>query len=368
MMDVDAMIEDKFLFRLEKGETFHIIDQNGTANGLDPKLPPDTLLKMYRMMVQARTFDEKAIKLQRAGRMGTYAPLEGQEAVQVGSAFALDNGDWMVPSYREGGAMMVKGVPLKAQYMVWMGNDMGNRIPDGINCLPISIPVGSQILHTTGLAWAAKIKKQGIAVLGYFGDGATSRGDFHAGLNFAGVFQVPAVFVCSNNGFAISLPVTHQTHAETLAQKAIAPGIRGYRVDGMDVLATYVLVKDALERAKKGEGPTLIEAVCYRFGPHTTADNPDLYRQKEEVENIKKETDPVARFRNYLMKKKLWDDPKEKALIEELDNLVDTAAKEAEKAPQPGLEDLARNVFASTPGYLEDEMAYAKKVSGGGQR
>lgn len=361
------MIDDKYLYRLEKGETFHILDQDGTANELDPKLPPDVLLKMYRMMVQARSFDEKALKLQRAGRMGTYPPLSGQEAVQIGSAFALDKSDWMVPSYREAGAMMVKGVPMKLQYMLWMGNDWGNRIPDGVNCLPISIPVGSQTLHATGMAWAANIRKEKNAYLCYFGDGATSRGDFHEGLNFAGVFQVPTVFLCSNNGFAISTPVVLQTHAETIAQKAIAYGIRGYRLDGMDVLASYVLAKDALDRAKKGEGPTLIEALCYRFGPHTTADNPDLYREKEEVEKIKKEKDPVTRFRNYLIKRKLWNDSNEKALLEEVDGLVDAAAKEAEQAPAPAFEDLVHNVFADTPPYLEDELSYFKKVSGGGK-
>jgi pyruvate dehydrogenase E1 component alpha subunit len=359
------MIDDKFLFKLKKGETFHIIDEDGTASEMDPGLPQEMLLKMYRMMVQTRAFDEKAIKLQRAGRMGTYPPMDGQEAVQIGSAFALDKSDWMVPSFREGGAMAVKGVPMKQQFMMWMGNDMGNHIPEDVNCLPTSIPVGSQVLHITGMAWAAKIRKENIAILGYFGDGATSRGDFHASLNYAGVFQVPAVYVCCNNGFAISMPVADQTHAETLAQKAVAYGIRGYRLDGMDALATYVLVKDAVEKAKKGEGPTLIEAECYRFGPHTTADNPDLYRSKEEVEKIKKKIDPITRFRNYLVKKKLWDDSKEKSLVDEIDNKVDAAAKEAEKEPQPSLEDLARNVFAGMPGYLEDEIAYAKKVSEG---
>ena len=358
------MIDDKYLYRLEKGETFHIIDQDGTANELDPNLPPDFLVKMYRMMVQARAFDDKALKLQRAGRMGTYPPLSGQEAVQIGSAFALDEKDWMVPSYRESGAMMIKGVPMKLQYMMWMGNDWGNRIPDTVRCLPISIPVGSQTLHATGMAWAANIKKEKVAVLCYFGDGATSRGDFHEGLNYAGVFQVPAVFLCSNNGFAISTPVVEQTHAETIAQKAIAYGLPGYRLDGMDALATYVIVKDALERAKKGGGPTLIEAVCYRFGPHTTADNPDLYRDKEAVEKFKKENDPVPRFRNYLVKKKLWDDAKEKSLLDEIDGLVDAAAKEAEQAPAPKFEDLVNNVFAETPPYLGDELNYFKNVSG----
>ncbi len=300
--------------------------------------------------------------------MGTYPPLNGQEAIQIGSALALEKSDWMVPSYREAGAMMVKGVPMKLQYMMWMGNDLGNKIPDDVNCLPIAIPVGSQVLHATGVAWAAKLKKEKIAVMCYFGDGSTSRGDFHEGMNFAGVFNVPGVFICSNNGFAISTPVTIQTHAETLAQKAIGYGIRGYRLDGMDVLASYVMAKDALERAKKGEGPTLIEAVCYRFGPHTTSDNPDLYREKEEVEKIKQQTDPVARFRNYLVKKKLWDDSKEKALLEEIDGLVDKASKEAEQSPPPRFEDLVNNVFATTPKYLEDELDYYRKVSGGGQQ
>ncbi len=360
------MIDDKRLFRLIEGETLHIVDQDGTASADDPGLPPDTLLDMYRMMVQARAFDEKALKLQRMGKMGTYAPLSGQEAVQIGSAFALEKEDWLVPSYREAGAMMARGVPMKLQYMMWMGNDYGNRVPDGVNCLPVSIPVGSQMLHATGFAWAAKIRREKYAVLCFFGDGATSRGDFHESLNFAGVFQVPAVFVCSNNGYAISTPVSHQTHAETLAQKAIAYGIRGYRVDGMDAIAMYAAVKDAIERAKNGEGPTLIEALCYRYGPHTTADNPDLYRQKEEVERVKREKDPIVRLRNYLAKKGLWDEAREKSLLGEVEGLVDAAAKEAEKSPPPTLEDLARNVFASLPWYLAEEIEQMKKVYGGG--
>jgi pyruvate dehydrogenase E1 component alpha subunit len=362
------MIDEKYLYRLEKGETFHILDQDGTANELDPKLPEDTLIKMYGSMVRARAYDEKAIKLQRAGRMGTYPPLSGQEAVQIGSAFALEKDDWMVPSYRESGAMMAKGVPMKALYLTWMGNDLGNRVPEGVNCLPIAIPVGSQILHAAGFGWAANLRKQNIAVLCYFGDGATSRGDFHEGMNFASVFNIPGVFLCSNNGFAISTPVARQMHSETIAQKAIAYGIRGYRLDGMDVLATYVLAKDALERARKGDGPTLIEALCYRFGPHTTSDNPDLYREKEEVERIRKETDPVDRFRNYLVKRKLWSDTNEKALLEETDAFVDKAAKEAEQTPPPAMEELFNNVFAQMPDYLKDELDYYKKVSGGGAR
>lgn len=359
------MIADKFLYKLVEGETFHIIDQDGTPNKLDPGLPKELLLKMYRLMVQARSFDEKALKLQRSGRMGTYPPISGQEAVQIGSALALAESDWMVPSYREGGAMMAIGVPMKQQYMLWMGNDFGNQIPENVKCFPIAIPVGSQILHATGFGWAANIKKEKMAIICYFGDGATSRGDFHEGLNFASVFNSPVVFICSNNQFAISTPMPLQMHSKSIAQKSISYGIRGYRLDGMDVLATYTLVKDVLDRARNGEGPTLIEALCYRFGPHTTADDPTLYRDKEEVEKIKKEMDPIPRFRNYLTKKGLWDDAKERSLLDEIDALVDKAAKEAEQAPAPTMEDLFKNVFATMPPYLQDELDYFKKVSGG---
>ncbi len=349
------MIADKYLFKLVDGETFHIIDQDGTPGKLDPGLPKDVLLKMYRLMVQSRSFDEKAVKLQRSGRMGTYPPLSGQEAIQIGSAMAMAQSDWMVPSYREGGAMMVAGIPMKQQFMMWMGNDLGNQIPENVKCLPISIPVGSQILHAAGIGWAANIKKEKMAVICYFGDGATSRGDFHEGLNFASVFNSPAVFICSNNQFAISTPVSMQMHSKTIAQKAISYGMRGYRLDGMDALASYVLTKDALERAKNGEGPTLIEALCYRFGPHTTADDPTLYRSAEELE-LHKQNDPIIRFKNYLMKKGLWDDTQEKALYEEIGALVDKAAKEAEQAPLPKMEDLFRNVFATMPEYLKEEV------------
>ena len=358
-------MDDKYLYKLVKGQTFSIVAQDGTANKNDPGLPEDLLHRMYRFMVQGRLYDQKAIKLQAAGRMGTYPPISGQEAVQVGSALALEPDDWMVPSYRELAAMMVKGVSMKMLNMVWMGNDYGNRMPEGINCLPIAIPVGSQTLHATGFAWAAKVRKEKYCVQCYFGDGATSRGDFHEAMNFAGVFQVPAVFISNNNGWAISTPVKEQTHAETLAQKGIAYGIPGYQLDGMDVLASYVMARDALQRARDGKGPTFIEALCYRYGAHTTADNPDLYRSKEEMEKIRKATDPIVRFRNYLTKKGLWDDDQEKKLVEEIDAEVDNAAKEAEQAPPPKMEELFENVFATMPEYLKEEAAYYRKVSGG---
>lgn len=340
------MKDDKYLFRLIKGETFHIVDQDGEFDkALDPGLPEELLHKMYRLMVQSRIYDDKAMKLQRSGRMGTYPPLSGQEAAQIGSALAMEKDDWLVPSYREGGAMMARGLGMKMLYMSWMGNDLGYRIPDGLKVLPITIPVGSQILHATGIAWASKMRGESSAVIVYFGDGATSRGDFHEGLNFGGVFKVPAVYFCSNNCFAISTRQQQQTAAETLAQKAIAYGIKGFRVDGMDAIATYVMTKHAFDLVRKGEGPVMIEALCYRYGPHTTSDNPDLYRDKEEVAKIIKETDPCERLKNYLVKKGIWDDAREKALREELSGIVDKASKEAEETPPPSFESLLENVY-----------------------
>ena len=359
-------MDDRYMFKVIKGETFRIVSQDGTANGLDPGLPEELLFKMYWQMVKARAFDDKAMKLQRGGRMGTYPPFSGQEGVQVGSAMALAGSDWMVPSYRDQAAMMVRGVAMKMLYMLWMGNDYGNRIPDDVRCLPISIPVGSQALHATGLAWAAKIRQEKLAVVCYFGDGATSRGDFHEALNFAGVMGVPALFICSNNQYAISTPNKLQTRAETFAQKSLSYGIPGYRLDGMDVLGTYVMVKDLLDGVRAGGGPVFVEAICHRFGPHTTSDNPDLYRSKEEMERVVKETDPVARFRNYLSKKGLWDDDREKQLLGEVDGLVDKASKEAEQASAPSFDELFKNVFAEEPGYLKQEFEAYKKVFGGG--
>ena len=358
------MLEDKYLYRMVKGETFSIVAQDGSANDKEPKLPDDLLLKMYRLMMKARAYDDKAMKLQRSGRMGTYPPISGQEAVQVGSALALGDKDWMIPSYRDQASMMTAGVTIKSLYTLWMGNDYGNKLPDGVRCLPASVPVSSQTLHATGFAWAAKLRKEQMAVIVYFGDGATSRGDFHAAMNFAGVFQVPAVFFCSNNQFAISTRMEQQTHAETLAQKGIAYGIPSYRLDGMDVLATYVMVKDAMDRARNGGGPTFIEGLCYRFGPHTTADNPDLYRAPEEVKKAMKESDPIARFHNYLVRKKLWDEDQEKKLKDELSDEMDKAAKEAEETPVPALDELFKNVFATMPEYLKDELDYFHRVSG----
>jgi len=265
-----------------------VIDENGEVvdDAEVPDLTDDELVEMYRNMKLARRFDERAVSLQRQGRIGTYPPLSGQEGAQIGSAMALAEDDWTVPSYREHGAGLVRGLPLKQTLLFWMGHEAGNRIPEDANIFTVAVPIASQIPHATGLAWASKLRdEQDKAFLCYFGDGATSEGDFHEGLNFAGVFDTPNVFFCNNNQWAISVPRERQTASKTLAQKAQAYGFEGVQVDGMDPLAVYKVTKAAVEKAKDPEEgdlrPTLIEAVQYRFGAHTTADDPSVYRDEE---------------------------------------------------------------------------------------
>ncbi len=253
-----------------------------------PDLGDEELIEIYHQMRLARHFDQRAVSLQRQGRMGTYPPLSGQEGAQIASAHALDEDDWLFPSYREHGAGLVRGLSLERTLLYWMGHEEGNAIPEGANIFTVAVPIASQIPHAVGHAWAAKLKGDDTAAICYFGDGATSEGDFHEGLNFAGVFDTPNVFFCNNNQWAISVPRERQTASETLAQKATAYGFEGVQVDGMDPLAVYKVTREAVEKSKSpDEGelrPTLIEAVQYRFGAHTTADDPSVYREDDEVE------------------------------------------------------------------------------------
>ena len=265
-------------------EWLQILDENGNCDeALRPPLSHEDINKLYEWMVLARVFDEKAFKLQREGRLGTYASILGQEAAQVGSAFALRPNDWMFPSFREPGASFVRGLPMRMILQYWAGDERGSLIPEELNDFPITIPVGTQIPIAVGAAWAAKLKADQIVVLCYMGDGATSKGDFHEGLNFAGVFTVPVVFVCQNNQWAISVPLKRQTAAKTLAQKAIAYGLPGVQVDGNDIFAVYRATHEAVNRARDGRGPTLVECVTYRLGDHTTADDAILAEQAVNI-------------------------------------------------------------------------------------
>jgi pyruvate dehydrogenase E1 component alpha subunit len=333
-----------------------VLDAEGHLDrDLEPDLPPDSLRLLYRTMVLARQLDLRMLSLQRQGRMGTFAPLMGQEAAQVGSAFALESTDWLVPSFREAAAYIMRGLPLKDILLLFMGREEGNVIPKDQRDLPVNIPVASQLPHAVGLAMAAKIRHDPCAVLVYFGDGATSEGDFHEACNFAGVFQVPVVFLCQNNHYAISVPRERQTRARTLAQKAIAYGFDGMQVDGNDLLAVYVATHDALARAKAGKGPTLIECVTYRLSMHTTADDPSRYRKKAEEEEWQKH-DPIPRFRGYLQGKGLWDEAWQAELEREVDAEVRRAVEEAEADREFDPTDMFDYVFASKPPYLKAQQ------------
>ena len=337
-------------------EWLQILDEEGNCDEhIRPLLTDREIRKLYEWMVLARSVDERAFKLQREGRIGTYAPILGQEAVQVGSAYALQPSDWLFPSYRETGAYLVRGLPLKLIYLYWSGDERGGQIPEGHNDFPITIPVGTQIPIAVGAAWAAKTKGDRIAVIVYFGDGATSKGDFHEGLNFAGIFSLPIVFLCQNNQWAISMPLQRQTGAQSLAQKAIAYGFGGIQVDGNDVFAVYKAAQEALDRARKGGGPTLIECVTYRMSDHTTADDSTRYREPEEVQAWRAK-DPIQRLKKYMEKKGLWDPSYGEQVISEVLVQVEAAVREFEAMPPPDPRDIFRYTFQEMPADLLQQM------------
>jgi pyruvate dehydrogenase E1 component alpha subunit len=308
-----------------------ILDEKGNVDKeLEPKLSADDLIRLYRGMILGREIDQRMLKLQRQGRIGTFGPCTGQEAAHVAPAFAMTDKDWFVGAFREVGGRLMRGEPTLNSLLFHNGYEEGNRVPDGKRILPISIIVGAQTLHAVGIAYAMQYRgEKDSAVVTFFGDGATSQGDVHEAMNFAGVWKAPVVFICQNNQWAISIPRSKQTHSKTLAQKAIAYGIPGIQVDGNDALAMYRATKDALDRAHAGEGPTFIEAVTYRMMMHTTADDPTKYRSDAEVEEWRTR-DPLLRFRIYLEKKGIWDDAKQKKLDEEIKNEVDATVKEFE--------------------------------------
>jgi pyruvate dehydrogenase E1 component alpha subunit len=349
-------------------EMLQVLDEKGNVNKkLMPKLNNEDIKKMYELMILARVFDETALKLQREGRLGTYASHRGQEASQIGSAMALDSEDWVFPSFRENAALIARGYPMHMLYMYWSGDERGSKIPESVKCFPVSIPVGTQLLHAVGFGWAAKIKRKKIASLVYFGDGATSEGDFHEAMNFAGVFKTPTVFLCQNNQWAISLPRRLQTASETLAQKALSYGFEGVLVDGNDVFAVYKVTKEALEKAKRGEGPTLIECYTYRMENHTTADDARRYRSEEEVKKWE-EKDPILRLKLYLQKKNIWNEKYEQNVWSKAREEVNKEVERAESIELPNPEDIINYTFENFGEQLLEQKEYLKKfigVSGG---
>jgi pyruvate dehydrogenase E1 component alpha subunit len=334
-------------------ERLSILDSDGKLDTkLEPKLSPDDLKRLYRAMVLGRRLDERMLKLQRQGRIGTFAPIKGQEASQMGSVFTLRPTDWMVPSFRETASMLWRGWPIERILALFAGRLEGSQPGPEQRDLPITIPVATQLPHAVGIAYGIQYRGEDAVVMAYFGDGATSEGDFHEACNFAGVWHVPVVFVCQNNQWAISVPLKKQTNSRTIAQKASAYGFPGIQVDGNDVLAVYVASRDAVLKARAGEGPTLIECVTYRLGVHTTADDPTKYRSDEEVKAWEQK-DPLTRFRAYLEKKKLLDGSVE----EEVDKEIARAVERFEAMPPADPLGMFDHAYAELPPELAAERA-----------
>lgn len=339
-------------FDPSQGQCLQILDPMGRVQeDLRPDLPDSRVQSLYERMSVMRLADRMAMSLQREGGMGTYAPFYGQEAAQASAVF-LDPADWMVPSYRETGALFLRGVPLANLYRYWMGDERGMLMPEGLRILPIAIVVGAQPLHAVGLAWAMKLKGEKSAAAAYFGDGASSQGDVHEAMNFAGVFQTPTVFICQNNQFAISLPRRQQTAAATIAQRAAGYGFPGLLVDGNDIFAVAAAMQEALADARAGKGPRLIEMLTYRLGPHTTADDPTKYRANGELEKYKP-FDPLLRLRAYLGSKGLWSETHEADLLKRGQAEVEAAARKAKSMAPPSPDDMFAYAYRAMPPYLE---------------
>jgi pyruvate dehydrogenase E1 component alpha subunit len=347
-------------------------DDGSVIAGRDPKLPDETLLYLYEQMVQVREFDRRMLMLQRQGRIGFYGPILGQEAATVGSVAALEPRDWIFPALREGAAAMMRGLSLTEAINQLIGNGAdrckGRQMPchytvkEG-NYYGMSSVIGTQISHAVGAAMAAKIRGDDVVVLGYLGDGATSANDFHCGANFAGVTKAPCVLLCQNNQWAISVPISKQSASETIAQKGKAYGLHCVRVDGNDVLAVYSVTREAAERARKGDGPTFIEAVTYRRLGHSSSDDPSRYRDESEVKAWEQK-DPVDRFRRYLIRRSLWDDVREETFKEQIATAVNEAIAAAESNGPPADETLITDVYADVPQQLKHQLVDVLAVRG----
>lgn len=339
-----------------KVEYLQILDEGGNCDeALMPKLSNDDIKKIYEILVLIRVFDQKAFNMQRQGRLGTYIQFKGQEACQVGSAFALQDSDFIFPMYRNSGLLIARKHPIVQVLQYWGGDERGLASPPNVNNFPISIPVGTQTVHAAGAAYAAKLRKTNQVSVVYFGDGATSKGDFHEAMNFAGVFTVPVIFICENNQYAISVPRSKQTHSETIAQKAIAYGFEGIQIDGMDIFAVYKATKDAVQKARAGNGPTLIECFTYRMADHSTSDDASRYRTKEEIELWQKK-DPIERLEKYMRKKGLLNDAYKESVLNKSKDIIEKAVGEFEKIPAPNPKDIFKYAFAEITQQQKEEM------------
>jgi pyruvate dehydrogenase E1 component alpha subunit len=341
----------------EQFQTLQILNEEGQVvnESAMPEISDEQLQELMRRMVYTRILDQRSISLNRQGRLGFYAPTAGQEASQLASQFALEKEDFILPGYRDVPQIIWHGLPLWQAFLWSRGHFQGGQIPEGVNVAIPQIIIGAQYVQTAGVALG--LKKRGVKAVAitYTGDGGTSQGDFYEGMNFAGALKAPAIFIAQNNQFAISTPREKQTAAKTLAQKAIAAGIPGIQVDGMDPLAVYAAVKEARERAINGEGPTFIETLTYRYGPHTMAgDDPTRYRTAD-LDNEWEKKDPLVRFRKFLESKGLWNEEKENQVIEQAKEDIKEAIKKADAAPKQKVTDLMSIMYEEMPQNLKEQ-------------
>jgi pyruvate dehydrogenase E1 component alpha subunit len=335
---------------LEPIDALSILDEEGKVDqALEPSIPADDLRRLYRTALVARRFDERMLLLQRQGRIGTYLPARGHEAAVLGSVYALRPTDWLVIVWREWAAYVWRGWPLENLILLYAGLPEGTTVPAGIRDLPVCVPMGTHVPHAVGLACAARARREDSVVLCYFGDGASSEGVCQEAMNFAGVYQAPIVFVCINNQWAISVPRSRQTRAKTLAHRALAYGFPGIQVDGNDLLGMVAATRDAVARAREGQGPTLIEAVTYRIAAHSTADDPTKYRSDDDV-RLWEGREPLLRLRRYLTGKGVIDDAVHAELEAEADVEVRGAVERAEaRMREARAVDMFDFVYADVP-------------------
>ncbi|MBB6015871.1 pyruvate dehydrogenase (acetyl-transferring) E1 component subunit alpha [Deinococcus radiopugnans] len=329
----------------QAGDMFQLITPDGTVTGAGELPDPETRLRLYHQMRRARHFDERGWVLYRQGRLGVFPPFGGMEASQVGTAAALSADDWLFPTYRDTGAALTLGLPIARTLAYWRTSPHGWAMPENLKVLPFYIPIATQYPHAVGAALAEKRKGTKNVAMAYIGDGGSSEGDFHEALNFAGALEAPCVFILQNNGWAISVPTRTQTKATNLSRRAEGYGIPGVRVDGNDVLATYHVTREAVERARRGEGPTLIETVTYRVKPHTVADDPSRYRTDADNEGWDAK-DPVLRLRTHLLSEGIMTEESEAALLKEVADEFEAALQEADAYPDPEPAEILDHVFA----------------------
>jgi pyruvate dehydrogenase E1 component alpha subunit/2-oxoisovalerate dehydrogenase E1 component alpha subunit len=354
-------------------ETVQLLDPEGRAHGALPEIPDDDLRRLFRHMLLLRQLDQRMLSLQRQGRIGFYGTATGQEAAVTGSAYPLRDTDWVFPALREVGVSLWRGTTIKELICQLIGNSgdvlIGRQMPchfsdRRVRSVAWSSVIGTQLPHAMGAAWAAKLKHHDTVCVGYLGDGASSSADFHAAANFAGVFRVPVVFFCQNNQWAISVPLEQQTASESIAIKAVAYGFPGARVDGNDLFAVVAAMRAAVDRARRGEGPTLIEAVTFRMGGHSSSDDPTRYRASELVVEWERR-DPIVRMRAHLAAKGLLKPDDEARWTETLNEEITQAIREAEALPPPPIETLFTDVYRDVPPHLAEQMRYAQAMGEG---